>query len=64
MKFVTELRFVELLNKELFKNSSGTGLKPFVLGRDGYQWASDGLQQEETYRRALNFVRNQYGITH
>jgi hypothetical protein len=64
MKYVTEMRFVNLLNEQLYKDPKGIGMKPFTLGRDGYNWLSDCLKQEEVYRRALDFVRDKYGIAH
>lgn len=64
MKFVKELRFIEILNKELYKQPSGAGLKPFVLGSEGFEWISEGSSQEEIYRQTLNLVRDRYGIAH
>lgn len=64
MKYVSETRFVKLLNEQLCKDPKGSDLKPFILGRDGYDWFSDSLMQEAVYRQALDLVRDQYGITH
>jgi hypothetical protein len=64
MKWVKEVRFVKLLNEQLNKDPEGEGMKPFVLGRNGYEWVSETLFQESIYQRALRSVRDRYGISH
>lgn len=63
MEYVSEQRFIELLNENLAKDAKGAYLKPFILGPHGYDWPHDA-GHDEVYRHVANTVRERYGIHH
>ena len=63
MEYVTEQRFVELLNEALVKDPQGAYLRPFVLGSQGYEWPHDS-HDDNVYLHIANAVREHYGIYH
>lgn len=64
MEYVSEERFVQLLNEELLKDPRGAYLKPFILGNKGYDWPHGITSEDMIYRRVANIVRERYGIYH
>ena len=63
MEYVSEQRFVELLNEALVKDPKGAYLQPFVLGPQGYEWPHGG-QYDQVYLHIANAIRERYGIYH
>ena len=64
MEYVSEERFVQLLNDELVRDPKGSYLKPYILGNKGYDWPHDTMANDMIYRRVANIVREKYGIRH
>ena len=64
MEYVSEYKFVELLNEELVKRPDGSHLPPFVLGPQGYNWPRSEMKVNLVYYHVANFIREKYGIYH
>lgn len=64
MEYVSQQRFVELLNQALAADARGAYLPPFTLNKQGYNWPRDNSEAQKVYYSVQNQVREKYGIYH
>jgi hypothetical protein len=64
MEYVSEDRFIELLNEALATHARGAYLPPFIRGAHGFDWPHDNPEAQHVYYLILNQVREKYGIYH
>lgn len=64
MEYVSQERFVQLLNEALAAHACGAYLPPFTLNEHGYDWPRDNENMQKIYYLIQNQVREKYGIYH
>jgi hypothetical protein len=64
MEYVSEDRFIELLNQALADDARGAYLQPFIHCAHGFDWPRDDPKVQNVYYLVLNQVREKYGIYH